>query len=211
MKSNKKQKLQALLNRLDQHYPQSACTLDYRSPFQLLVATVLSAQCTDRRVNQITATLFDRYPDPKTMAAAPVAELENAIRTAGLFRIKARNLKAASRQLLEQHQGEVPRDRRALMKLPGVGRKTANVIIGNAFAIPALAVDTHVARIARRLGLTSQSDPLKVEKDLMELLPERRWTRFSHQLIEHGRKLCHARQPKCQDCPLRPCCSFAHR
>lgn len=199
-------KIEAILDLLDHTYPASRCTLDYRNPLQLLVATILSAQCTDRRVNQITPALFQRFPDAAGFANADPHELEEAIKSAGLFRNKARNIQACCRQLLADHGGRVPAQQAQLTRLPGIGRKSANVILGNAFGIPGITVDTHVGRISQRLGLTSEKSPVAIEKALMKLIPEARWTRFSHQLIEHGRTLCTARSPQCDHCPLQDLC-----
>jgi endonuclease-3 len=170
------------------------------------MATILSAQCTDEQVNRVTPALFARYPNAELMARAPVKSIEKMIRSLGLFRGKARALKAASRQLVEEHGGEVPATMPELTRLKGVGRKTANVILGHAFETPGVVVDTHVKRVARRLGLTWESDPEKIERDLMKILPEEKWTSFSHRLILHGRRTCHARKPRCPDCPINDLC-----
>ena len=195
-----------VLRRLARRYPDARCTLDYATPFQLYVATVLSAQCTDARVNQVTPELFARYPDASALAAAPRAEIEALIRSTGFFRNKAHNLQAAARSLVTEHGGRLPKTLPALVALPGIGRKTANVILGNAFDTPGIAVDTHVGRLARRLGWTAERDPVKVEFALMEILPRQSWTLASHRLIAHGRSLCHARRPQCEACPLQPLC-----
>lgn len=196
-------RLDAALARL---YPDARCSLDFASPYQLWVATVLSAQCTDERVNRITPALFAAAPDAAALAALPAARLEALIQSAGFFRTKARNLQAAAQRLLAEHGGRLPADRDALTALPGIGRKTANVILGNAFGLPGLPVDTHVGRLARRLGLTREDDPVKVERDLMALYPESAWTLLSHRLIQHGRLVCASRKPRCTDCALAVDC-----
>jgi endonuclease III len=190
-------------------YPDAKCALDFKSPYQLLVATILSAQCTDKRVNQVTPALFKRYPDPKAMAAADEAELIGLIRSTGFFNNKAKSLVAACRDIVALHRGRVPGTLEELVKLHGVGRKTANVVLGNAFGVPGITVDTHLGRVARRLGLTRQDDPVKVEMDLMEVVPRGQWTAFSHRMIHHGRALCAARKPKCEACPLARLCPSA--
>ena len=195
-----------ILHILDQAYPKAKCSLDFNSPLDLLVATVLSAQCTDERVNQVTKSLFKKYGGAKDYANAPLEELENDIRSTGFFRNKAKSLKNCGAALVENHQGEVPASLEQLVKLPGIGRKTANVILGTAFKIPGIVVDTHVGRITQRMGLTHEQDPVKIEFDLMEIIPRDKWTVFSHQLIQHGRKICNARKPKCSKCPLLEHC-----
>ncbi len=187
-------------------YPDAHCALDHQTPLQLLVATILSAQCTDARVNLVTPALFARYPDAAAFAGADPAELEALIQSTGFFRNKARNIMACCRRLVEEHGGEVPSTMEELVPLPGVGRKTANVILGNAFDTPGITVDTHVGRLSRRLGLTEHTDPVKVERDLMALLPPKEWTLFSHRLIFHGRQVCHARKPDCAGCTLARLC-----
>ncbi len=187
-------------------YPEARVTLDFKTPWQLLAATILSAQCTDERVNVVTPALFRRYPDPQATAAADVRDLERLVVTTGFFRQKARSLKAAAKQIVERYRGEVPASMDELVKLPGVGRKTANVVLGHAFGIPGIAVDTHVRRVAYRLGLTRESDPNKIEADLRELLPPEQWTAFSMRLILHGRRVCVARKPRCAECALLADC-----
>ncbi len=198
-----------ILDVLARTYPDARCGLHYRSPFELLVATILSAQSTDRLVNRITPRLFARFPGPRELAAADPAEVEGYIQECGLFRTKARHLVAAARKLVEEHGGEVPGDRGALERLPGVGRKTANVVLSNAFAVPAIAVDTHVFRVANRLGLAEAEDPLETERQLMRRIPRREWTDTHHRLILHGRLVCRARNPLCHLCPLRDSCRHA--
>jgi endonuclease III len=201
-------KVQAILALLDQHYPDAHCTLNYSNPLELLIATVLSAQCTDERVNQVTPNLFRKYPDAKAYAEVSLEELEADIRSTGFYRNKARNIQSCCRQLRNEFAGQVPADLETLVKLPGIGRKTANVVLGNAYQIPGVVVDTHVARVSQRLGLTACDDPVKIEQDLMGLIPQERWVQFSHQLIVHGRTLCLARKPRCEACPLNPHCDY---
>lgn len=196
-----------ICRRLAASYPDATCSLDFRSPFELVVATILSAQCTDRRVNMVTGALFQRWPTPARMAVAPQDELEAVIRTTGFFRAKAKNILGCCQALVERHGGEVPRTLAELVKLPGVGRKTANVVLGSAFGIPAgVVVDTHVGRIARRLGLTRHPDAVRAERDLIACLEESEWIAFSHRLIALGREVCTARKPRCEACPLADLC-----
>jgi endonuclease-3 len=202
-------RVREVLRILGETYPDAKCALDFRNPYELLVATILSAQCTDKRVNLVTPALFQRYPDPAAMAAAEEGELIELIRSTGFFNNKAKSLLAATRDIVTQHGGKVPGALEKLVKLHGVGRKTANVVLGNAFGVPGITVDTHLGRVARRLGLTRQDDPVKVEVDLMEVVPKGDWTAFSHRMIHHGRALCAARKPKCEACPLAPLCPGA--
>ncbi|MFM9026149.1 MAG: endonuclease III [Planctomycetaceae bacterium] len=196
-----------IADRLADAYPSAGCSLDFASPFQLLVATILSAQCTDKRVNVVTGPLFRRWPDAAALAAARPRDLEAAIRTTGFFRAKARHLLGCCRALVERHGGEVPRALADLVRLPGVGRKTANVVLGSAFGeASGVVVDTHVGRISRRLGLTRHADAVKAERDLVALLPRHHWIAFSHRVIEHGRTVCAARTPRCEACPLADLC-----
>ncbi len=193
-----------MVRALRREYPEAKCSLDFQTPLELLVATILSAQCTDQRVNMVTPALFRKYPSAAHFAAAPLAELEKAVQSTGFFRNKAKNIQAACRVLVEQYEGQVPDKIEQLVELPGVGRKTANVILGTAFGIASgIVVDTHVARVSRRLGLTRQKDPVKIEQDLMAVIPRREWVAFSHRMIQHGRRWCVARNPKCEACPLR--------
>jgi endonuclease-3 len=188
-------------------YPDAHCELDHRSPWELLVATILSAQCTDKRVNMVTPNLFAAYPTPAELAGASPEDVERIVKSTGFFRAKSRALIGVASALVHSHQGSVPRDMSQLVVLPGVGRKTANVVLGNAFGVnEGVVVDTHVARLARRLGLTTESDPVKIERDLMALFPRERWTLLSHLLIWHGRRLCDARKPRCESCPLARIC-----
>ena len=199
-----------ILRRLECEYPDSRCALSHHTPLELLVATILSAQCTDKRVNEVTPALFRRHPTAADYAAAPLAELEESVRTTGFFRNKARALKGLGQALVAEHGGEVPANMAALRALPGVGRKTANVVLGNAFGVDeGIVVDTHVGRLARRLGLTRHGDPEKVERDLMELVPQASWTLWAHLLIDHGRRVCKARKPECGRCVLNPLCPSA--
>ncbi len=192
---------------LQQAYPDAHCELTFSNPLQLLIATILSAQCTDKRVNIVTAELFQKYPRAADYANAPLGKLEEAIKSTGFFRNKARNIRACCRALVEQHGGEVPQTMEELYALDGVGRKTANVVLGNAFGINVgVVVDTHVTRLAYRLGLTKQTDAVKIERDLMKLVPREQWTLFSHWLIWHGRRRCPARQPYCAGCEIAPLC-----
>ena len=191
-------------------YPKAKCTLDFTNPFELLIATMLSAQSTDARVNIVTKSLFRKYPDPQSFANATQLEMERDVRQTGFFRNKAKAVIAASKAIVEKHNGEVPQTMDELTALPGVGRKTANVVLGNAFNKPVgVVVDTHVARVSSRLGLTSNSDPVKIEDDLMKLIPQKEWTSFSHRLIQHGREICIARKPKCRECRLNELCPSA--
>jgi endonuclease-3 len=199
-----------LLDRLLARYPDAHCALDFSNAFQLLCATILSAQCTDRRVNLVTPALFARYPDAAALAAAQSEEVEELIRSTGFFRSKAKSLIGMAAGLVERHGGEVPADMESLVALPGVGRKTANVILGNAFGRnDGIVVDTHVTRLSNRLGLTRESDAVKIEGALVPLFPREHWTMLSHLLIEHGRQVCDARKPRCADCFLADLCPSA--
>jgi len=203
------ERVRAIVEILDHTYPDAACSLDFGNPLELLVATVLSAQCTDERVNLVTPELFRRYPTAKAYADAPLEQLETDVKSTGFYRNKARNIKEACRVLAEEHGGEIPPNLDILVKLPGIGRKTANVILGNAFGVPGIVVDTHVGRVSERLGLTSEKDPEKIERDLMGIIPREKWIKFCHQLIRLGREICQARKPKTGVCPLRPHCDYA--
>jgi endonuclease-3 len=199
-----------VLDRLLKAYPTAHCALDFTNAFQLLCATILSAQCTDKRVNLVSPALFARYPDPAALAAANPEELEEIIRSTGFFRSKAKSLIGMATGLADLHGGEVPAEMDALTALPGVGRKTANVLLGNAFGRnDGIVVDTHVTRVSARLGLTSETDPVKIEQSLMPLFPRDRWTMLSHLLIEHGRQVCVARTPRCGECVLSDVCPSA--
>jgi endonuclease III len=191
---------------LARQYPAARCALDYETPLQLLIATILSAQCTDVRVNLVTPALFARYPDAAAFAAADPRELETAIQSTGFFRNKARNIIACCKVLVDKYDGRVPATMEELTHLPGVGRKTANVILGNAFDVPGITVDTHVTRLSQRMGLTKHTDAEKIERDLMEIVARKDWTMFSHRMIFHGRQVCQARKPNCPGCILNKVC-----
>ena len=204
---DRRKRASVILPILKKLYPKAKCSLDYKNPLQLLIATILSAQCTDERVNKVTPDLFRKYPDVKSLAAADQNELEKDIQSTGFFRNNAKSLRGMAAAIVEQHQGQVPQTMDELTHRPGVGRKTANVVLGNAFSISeGVVVDTHVARVSARLALTKETDPVKIEKDLMQILPREEWTLFSHLLIFHGREICQARKPKCSICPLLPHC-----
>src|SRR5216117_1065210 len=205
--SQRQARAKRILAGLRKTYPDAHCELDYASPLQLLVATILSAQCTDQRVNQVTAALFQKYRSAADYASAPLAALEQDIRATGFYRNKAKNIQACCRKLLEQRAGQVPRTMDELTRLDGVGRKTANVVLGNAFDVnEGIVVDTHVTRLSRRLGLTAQTTPEKIEGELLKLVPRAQWTLFSHWLIWHGRRRCDARKPDCIACEIRVLC-----
>ena len=197
----------AILAKLDEAYPNATCELNHKNAFELLMATILSAQCTDVRVNQVTGTLFKKYPDAKAFAYANPGELEQEIRPTGFFRNKTKSVMGASKGILENFGGEVPRTMEEILTLPGVARKTANVVLGTAYGIPSgIVVDTHVQRIANRLDLTRNEDPKKIEQDLMQVIPKDKWIKFSHQIIWHGRRVCQARKPKCAECNMESLC-----
>jgi endonuclease-3 len=193
--------------RLAAHYPDARCALDFRTPFQLAVATILSAQCTDKRVNMVTPALFRRYRSPAALADANPEELEQMIKSTGFFRSKTKSLIGMAQALVRDHKGAIPKSMDDLVRLPGIGRKTANVVLGNAFQMnEGVVVDTHVSRVSQRLGLTTQTDPVKIEQDLMPLFPRDDWTVLSHRFIEHGRTICDARRPRCEICFLSDIC-----
>ncbi len=203
----RRQRTAVVIAALQRAYPGAHCELNYSSPLELLIATILSAQCTDKRVNLVTAELFQRYRTARDFAEAPPADLEQAVRSTGFYRNKARNIQACCRKLVERHGGEVPRTMAELTSLDGAGRKTANVVLGNAFNINVgVVVDTHVARLSQRLGLTRQTTPERIEQELMKLVPHEQWAQFSHWLIWHGRRRCDARKPDCAGCELRTLC-----
>ena len=209
--SNKKQRALEILIRLKRLYPEATCTLNYETPVQLLVATILSAQCTDERVNQVTPALFLRFPDAAALAYANLEDLEGLVRSTGFYRNKAKNIQAACRLLVEKYGSEVPKRMEQLLELPGVARKTANVVLGHAYGINmGVTVDTHVKRLSYRLGLTEQTDPIRVERDLMPLLPQEDWENWSIRLIYHGRAICKARKPECDRCVLADLCPSAY-
>jgi len=201
------QRVAAILAKLDQAYPNATCELNHKNAFELLIATVLSAQCTDVRVNQVTETLFQKYPDAKAFAFATPSELEQEIRPTGFFRNKTKSVMGASKGIIEKFGGEVPRTMDEILTLPGVARKTGNVVLGTAYGIPSgIVVDTHVQRISNRLDLTRNEDPKKIEQDLMQVIPKDKWILFSHQIIWHGRRICQARKPKCVECNMESLC-----
>lgn len=206
--SKEKKKIRAakILKILRKTYPDAKCALYFNSPMQLLVATILSAQCTDKRVNMVTPALFEQFPDAAAFSRARQEDVERLIQSTGFYRNKARNICAAARQIMEKHGGEVPARLDQLVLLPGVGRKTANVILGNAFGIPGLTVDTHMIRLNNRLGLTKSKDPVRIEFELMELVPKEEWTWYSHFIIHHGRERCSARKPDCAGCEVQTLC-----
>jgi endonuclease-3 len=201
-----RQRARRIVAGLARLYPDARCSLDYQTPLQLLIATILSAQCTDERVNRVTPALFARYPDAEAFATARPKELQKLIQSTGFFRNKARSIQRCCKQLVEQFGGEVPGSMEQLVTLPGIGRKTANVLLGNAFAVPGIPVDTHVTRLSRRMGLTAQKDPVKIESDLMGLIPQKEWTAFGHCMIYHGRQVCQARKPLCERCGIARLC-----
>lgn len=206
---SQKKKLKEIINILDileKLYPDARCALDYKTPWQLLAATILSAQCTDRQVNIVTRELFELFPDPHSLARASLSEVETVIRSTGFYRNKAKNLIGCASAVVACHDGKVPQAMHELVALPGVGRKTANVVLGNAFGIPGLAVDTHVKRLVRRLGWSKEQDPERIEQHLCRLLPQSYWTQTSHLLIHHGRNLCKAQRPQCSCCPIQAFC-----
>jgi endonuclease-3 len=208
---NIEERASRILQLLDEHDPTDGKSfLDYETPWQLLVATRLSAQCTDARVNMVTTELFAKYPGPRELAEAELSELEACIKPVGVYHNKAKNIKAASRQLLDEHDGQLPRELAELTKLPGVGRKTGNLVRGHIYGLPGIVVDTHVKRVSNKWGLTVSSDPEKIEYDLMKILPEEHWIRFNPQVISHGRAVCKARRPECNKCVFAGyCAAFA--
>ena len=195
-----------ILKLLKKQYQGSQCALSYKTPYQLLVATVLSAQCTDERVNKVTPHLFKKYPDPQSMSQASLKQIEELIKSTGFYKNKAKHICAAAKRIIIEHKGEVPRSMKELTKLPGVGRKTANVVLGNVFGVPGVVVDTHVTRLSNRLGLAKGRDAVKLEKKLEKVVPKKNWVDFSHWMIQHGRGLCKARKPLCKDCFLDHIC-----
>ena len=205
--SAKEQRALEILIRLQRLYPDARCTLNYETPVQLLVATILAAQCTDARVNQVTPELFRRFPDARAIASAEISELENLVRPTGFYRNKAKNIQAACQMIVTEFQGQVPQQMEQLLQLPGVARKTANVVLANAFGInQGVTVDTHVKRLSGRLGLTEQKDPVRIERDLIRLLPQSDWENWSIRLIYHGRAVCQAKKPACDACVLSDLC-----
>lgn len=210
MATKKQERANDIVVRLKQMYPKAKCALDFTNAFELLIATILSAQSTDARVNIVTKSLFRKYPSPQSFADASQVEMERDVKQTGFFRNKAKAVIAASKAIVERHGGEVPRTMDELTALPGVGRKTANVVLSNAFKIAVgIVVDTHVTRVSARLGLTATDDAVKIEQDLMKLIPPKEWTNFSHRIIAHGRTICIARKPKCAQCALNELCPSA--
>jgi endonuclease-3 len=204
----RKRRAARIVRRLARTYPDAHCALHYETPFQLLVATILSAQCTDVMVNRVTPDLFARWGTPEKLAAADPEEVEAVIRPTGFYRQKAKSIRSTAQDIMDRFGGEVPRTLEELTTLRGVARKTANVVLGNCFDIPGLTVDTHMSRLNQRLRLTRNTDPVKIERDLMALLPAREWTLYSHRIIQHGREVCDARRPDCAACSLRPECPY---
>jgi endonuclease-3 len=202
----KKVRAKVIYRQLSKSYPNVKCELDYKNAFQLLVATVLSAQCTDKRVNQTTPALFKKYPNPQKMAKADLRDIQKLVKSTGFFRAKAKNIKNLSNKIMEEFDGNVPSNLEDLITLPGVGRKTANVVLGHAFGIPGITVDTHFGRLSRRFGWSKQNNPVKVEFEVGELIPEKEWTNLSQRMIWHGRRVCHSRKPACGACALAKLC-----
>ena len=206
-KANRERVLQ-IIDRLAETYPEARCALNFKSPLQLLVSTILSAQCTDERVNKTTPALFERFQTPQDFLDADAAEIEKMIQSCGFYRQKTKSIRNACKAIVEEFNGEIPGDMESLLQLDGVGRKTANVILGECFNTPGIVVDTHCKRVANRLGLTKQTDPYKIEQDLMKIVPREHWTMFSHYMVFHGRNICHARGPRCSACPIADLCPF---
>lgn len=203
-----KKKVKRISKKLFEAYPEATCSLDYQKPLQLLIATILAAQCTDRRVNIVTKELFQKYESVEDFANANIEELEQAIKSTGFYRNKAKNIIACCNKLIKEHGGKVPDSMEALTALPGVGRKTANVILSNIYGIPGVIVDTHCIRLSNRIGLTEQEDPVKIEQELMEIIPRKDWAKFSNNLVYHGRAICDARKPICELCPISGDCRY---
>lgn len=195
-----------ILRVLKKTYPNVECALHHKNPFELAVATILSAQCTDKRVNQVTPPLFKKYPTPRHFAKAPIEDIEKVIRSAGFYKNKAKSIKGLCQKLVAEHKGQIPKTMEELVKLPGIGRKTANVILGVAYGVPGVVVDTHVIRLTNRMGLTRQKDPVKIEFEMMDLISKKDWTDFGLLFIQHGRAICEARRPKCEVCPIHAIC-----
>lgn len=207
--AGKRARATEIVERLKREYPDSQCSLEFRSPFQLLVATMLSAQCTDERVNRVTPVLFSRFPDARSMAAAPVEEIAEIIRSTGFFNTKSKNISNMAKTVVSKYEGEIPLKMEKLVELPGVGRKTANVLLGTGFGVPGIVVDTHVTRIANLLDLTRAKDAVKIERDLGKILAKEDWILFTHLIIDHGRAVCRARRPRCGECVLNDLCPSA--
>jgi len=206
--SNKKKRVLEIIKVLDKLYPEAGCSLEYKDPLQLLVATQLAAQCTDARVNIVCKSLFQKYKNVKSFAESELEELEQHIKSTGFYHNKAKNLKKCCEMLLYDFDGVVPNNMEDLLKLPGVGRKTANLVLGDIFKVPSLVIDTHAKRLSYRIGLTEAESPEKIEYDLMEIVPKAFWTKFCHQLVFHGREVCNARKPKCEFCDLNELCNY---
>jgi endonuclease-3 len=204
--AEKRKRAMAIYRILSKRYPSVRCELDFKNPLQLLVATVLSAQCTDKRVNAITPALFKRYKTAEDFAGANMRELQGLIKSTGFYRAKAKSIKGLAIKIVTEHNGRVPSNLEELVKLPGVGRKTANVVLGHAFDTPGITVDTHFGRLSRRFGWTKETDPAKVEFEVMDLIPQKEWTNLSQRMIWHGRRICHSRKPACGACPLAKLC-----
>lgn len=202
----KQKRVKKIIGLLEKKYPDAHCALDHENAFQLLIATILSAQCTDERVNKVTPALFKRFPNPKSYLKADISEIEELIKSTGFFKNKAKNIKACAEQLVAKHRGEVPNTMDELHALPGVGRKTANVVLGNIFGVPGMVVDTHVMRLSNRMGFVKGTDAVKLELELQKIVPEKDWTMYSHYLITHGRAVCDARNPQCKTCFLNLHC-----
>ncbi len=206
-----KSRIKKILEILESTYPGVKTALGHRNPLELMIATILSAQCTDERVNRVTKILFQKLRTAKDFVEVPLSELEEMVRPTGFYRNKAKSIKGCCEALVEKHAGKVPDNMETLVQLPGIGRKTANVILGSAFGIPGIVVDTHVKRLSQRIGLTKEVDPVRIEFDLMALIPKKNWIDFSHQMIWHGRALCKARKPNCPACPLRDLCNYGRK
>jgi len=204
----KKERINEILRVLSSTYPEAECSLDYNDPLQLLISTQLAAQCTDARVNIVTQTLFLKYRNVYDFAGADLLELEQEIRSTGFFHNKAKNIINCCKMIIEEYDGQVPDNMEQLLKLPGVGRKTANLVLGNIFGIPGIVVDTHAKRLSNRIGLTKNQDPEKIEYDLMKVIPKKYWNSFCHQLVYHGRAICTARKPKCGECKIIEFCNY---
>lgn len=205
--SQKKERVLKIIDKFDIIYGDADCTLDYQNPLQLLIATQLAAQCTDARVNLVTPKLFKKYPDAQSFAEADITELEGLIRSCGFYKNKAKNIIGTGKKLITDFGGEVPSTLNELLTLPGVGRKTANLVLGDIFGIPGIVVDTHATRISNLLGLTTSKEPYKIEMDLMKVVPKEKWSSFCHQLVTHGREYCIARRPRCIECPISEYCN----
>jgi len=203
-----RQRVVEIIKVFDRIYPEAGCSLEYKDPLQLLIATQLAAQCTDARVNVVTKALFRKYKNVYDFAEADLAELEEDIKSTGFYRNKAKNIKKCCRMIIDEFGGMVPDNLEDILKLPGVGRKTANLVLGDIFGIPGIVVDTHAKRLSKRMGFTENEDPVKIEYDLMKIVPKEEWTRFCHQLVLHGRAVCTARNPKCDKCPVSKFCKF---